>query len=408
MLDEDKINIISEYIKEKLEVYDTIEENIYELAKLKIVFNNINYDNLEEIIIEVIKKNKKLYQILNMLFKDEEIEYQDIFLKKLKMAFLKTNNINIDDIIENNDLMAYNQYIKEINKIPLLSEKEEIELAKKILSGDLSAKNKLIESNQRLVVSIAKDYSYKYSNNIDILDLIQEGNFGLIYAVDKFDYTKGYRFATYATYWINQKIRYYIVEQSKSIKLSYRANRELLKVKRIYYKLYSELNRKPTLEEISIETSFSKEKIIELLKTEYNIVSIYSQVGESETSELQDFIPSNDDNLDDILINKEFIEFINKIFLNNTILTDKEKFALRKRFGFDGNVMSNDLIAKQLKMSGEAVRQMILKSIIKILKNYKLELINELGYDDRVLSAIEEAETGKYKLRQKIRPKKNK
>ena len=142
MLDEDKINIISEYIKEKLEVYDTIEENIYELAKLKIVFNNINYDNLEEIIIEVIKKNKKLYQILNMLFKDEEIEYQDIFLKKLKMAFLKTNNINIDDIIENNDLMAYNQYIKEINKIPLLSEKEEIELAKKILSGDLSAKNK--------------------------------------------------------------------------------------------------------------------------------------------------------------------------------------------------------------------------------------------------------------------------
>ena len=179
-------------------------------------------------------------------------------------------------------------------------------------------------------------------------------------------------------------------------------------MKRIYYKLYSELNRKPTLEEISIETSFSKEKIIELLKTEYNIVSIYSQVGESETSELQDFIPSNDDNLDDILINKEFIEFINKIFLNNTILTDKEKFALRKRFGFDGNVMSNDLIAKQLKMSGEAVRQMILKSIIKILKNYKLELINELGYDDRVLSAIEEAETGKYKLRQKIRPKKNK
>ncbi len=253
-------------------------------------------------------------------------------------------------------------YLKEIGKVPLLSAEEEIELAQKMEEGDEAAKKKLAEANLRLVVSIAKRY---VGRGMLFLDLIQEGNLGLIKAVEKFDYRKGYKFSTYATWWIRQAITRAIADQARTIRIPVHMVETINKLIRVSRQLLQELGREPHPEEIAEEMDIPVERVREILKISQEPVSLETPIGEEEDSHLGDFI--QDENVPVpaeaaafTLLKEQLVEVLGT-------LTEREQKVLRLRFGLDdGRARTLEEVGKEFKVTRERIRQIEAKALRKL------------------------------------------
>ncbi len=253
-------------------------------------------------------------------------------------------------------------YLKEIGRVPLLSSEEEIELAKRIQEGDREAKKRLAEANLRLVVSIAKRYG---GRGMSFLDLIQEGNLGLIKAVEKFDYTKGFKFSTYATWWIRQSITRAIADQARTIRIPVHMVETITKVKKASSTLLHQNGRDPTAEEIAEELDMPVDKFREIMRIAQDPVSLETPIGEEEDSHLGDFIP--DDNA------PEPTEAASQVLLKEQInqvlgtLTEREEKVLRLRFGLeDGRSRTLEEVGQMFNVTRERIRQIEAKALRKL------------------------------------------
>ena len=334
------------------------------------------------------KKNMLEYQEISDFFADMQLD-SDKFEKILD--FLEANNIDVlritdddadDDIllevddddeieVEKIDLSVpdgvsiedpVRMYLKEIGKVPLLSAEEEIELAKRMELGDQEAKKRLAEANLRLVVSIAKRY---VGRGMLFLDLIQEGNLGLIKAVEKFDYRKGYKFSTYATWWIRQAITRAIADQARTIRIPVHMVETINKLIRVSRQLLQELGREPTPEEIAAEMNMPVERVREILKISQEPVSLETPIGEEEDSHLGDFIqdenvPVPADAAAFTLLKEQLDEVLGT-------LTEREQKVLRLRFGLDDSrARTLEEVGKEFNVTRERIRQIEAKALRKL------------------------------------------
>ncbi|MBQ3667868.1 MAG: RNA polymerase sigma factor RpoD [Clostridia bacterium] len=264
------------------------------------------------------------------------------------------DGITIDDPVR--------MYLKEIGKVPLLSADEEIELAKRMENGDLEAKQKLCEANLRLVVSIAKRY---VGRGMQFLDLIQEGNLGLIKAVDKFDYRKGYKFSTYATWWIRQAITRAIADQARTIRIPVHMVETINKLIRVSRQLLQEYGREPLPEEIAEAMDISVDKVREIIKIAQEPVSLETPIGEEEDSHLGDFLKDEDslapaDAAAFTLLKEQLMDVL-------TTLTPREEMVLKLRFGLeDGRQRTLEEVGKEFKVTRERIRQIEAKALRKL------------------------------------------
>ena len=264
------------------------------------------------------------------------------------------DNFSVDDPVR--------MYLKEIGKVNLLTAEEEVELAKKMAGGDERAKQRMAEANLRLVVSIAKRY---VGRGMLFLDLIQEGNLGLIKAVEKFDYTKGYKFSTYATWWIRQAITRAIADQARTIRIPVHMVETINKVIRISRQLLQELGHDPSPEEISEEMNMPVEKVRDILKIAQEPVSLETPIGEEEDSHLGDFIPDEDasepaEAASYTLLKEQLTEVL-------STLTPREEKVLRLRFGVeDGRTRTLEEVGKEFNVTRERIRQIEAKALRKL------------------------------------------
>lgn len=259
---------------------------------------------------------------------------------------------------------AMKMYLKEIEEYKMLTPNEEIELAKEINDSIPEAKEKFINANYRLVVSIAKKYR---KENVDMLDLIQAGNIGLIKAVEKYDYKKGFKFSTYATWWIKQSITRYIDDCENTIRIPVHLHQRINFIKRKKQELSNELQREPSLDELAEVCDMEPDKVLEILKRDKNVVSLDTPIKEDEDSSLVEFIPS-DANLDDVVIHeveqKNLREKIDELL---TGLNDQEQKVLRMRFGLDDDDPKTlEEIGKVFGVTRERIRQIEAKAIRKL------------------------------------------
>ena len=267
---------------------------------------------------------------------------------------LEQEGVAIDDPVR--------QYLKEIGRIPLLDSEREKVLAEKMMEGDEDAKNVLVESNLRLVVSIAKKY---LGRGMYVLDLIQEGNLGLMKAVDKFDYTKGYKFSTYATWWIRQAITRAIADQARTIRIPVHMVETIHKVTKYSRQMLQELGREPTAEEIGEKIGLSADRVREILKISQDPVSLETPIGEEEDSHLGDFIPDDDTPAPS--------EAAAATMLRETIerelhtLTPREEHVIKLRFGlYDGRNRTLEEVGKEFDITRERIRQIEAKALRKL------------------------------------------
>ena len=334
------------------------------------------------------KKNMLEYQEISDFFADMQLD-SDKFEKILD--FLEANNIDVlritdddadDDIllevddddeieVEKIDLSVpdgvsiedpVRMYLKEIGKVPLLSAEEEIELAKRMELGDQEAKKRLAEANLRLVVSIAKRY---VGRGMLFLDLIQEGNLGLIKAVEKFDYRKGYKFSTYATWWIRQAITRAIADQARTIRIPVHMVETINKLIRVSRQLLQELGREPTPEEIAAEMNMPVERVREILKISQEPVSLETPIGEEQDSHLGDFI--QDDNVPVPADAAAFTLLKEQLEEVLGTLTEREQKVLTLRFGLeDGRARTLEEVGREFNVTRERIRQIEAKALRKL------------------------------------------
>lgn len=303
---------------------------------------------------------------INLTFKDEplgdglDIDINVEELEEIEVDEKPIVEVDISDSVSVNDPVR--MYLKEIGKVPLLSAEEEIDLAQRMEQGDDFAKKKLAEANLRLVVSIAKRY---VGRGMSFLDLIQEGNLGLIKAVEKFDYTKGFKFSTYATWWIRQAITRAIADQARTIRIPVHMVETINKLIRVSRQLLQELGREPTPAEIGKEMGFSEEKVREIQKIAQDPVSLETPIGEEEDSHLGDFIPDDEapapaEAASFALLKEQLIEVL-------STLTEREEKVLRLRFGLDdGRARTLEEVGKEFNVTRERIRQIEAKALRKL------------------------------------------
>lgn len=347
-------------------------------------------------LLELAKKKKNVleYQEISDFFKDSPLEVDQMekvfdFLEASGVDVLRITENSGDELLLDNDMDmdgmedeeeveldkidlsvpegvsiedSVRMYLKEIGKVSLLSADEEIELAKRMEKGDEAAKKRLAEANLRLVVSIAKRY---VGRGMLFLDLIQEGNLGLIKAVEKFDYRKGYKFSTYATWWIRQAITRAIADQARTIRIPVHMVETINKLIRVSRQLLQELGREPTPEEIAEEMDMPVDRVREILKISQEPVSLETPIGEEEDSHLGDFI--QDDNVPvpaeaaaATLLKEQLDEVL-------STLTDREQKVLRLRFGMnDGRARTLEEVGKEFDVTRERIRQIEAKALRKL------------------------------------------
>lgn len=314
-------------------------------------------DALEDVEIEP-EQIDKIYETLESMgievVGDIDAEIEDIQITEEDLDLSIPEGISIDDPVR--------MYLKEIGKVPLLSADEEIELAKRMEKGDVEAKRRLAEANLRLVVSIAKRY---VGRGMLFLDLIQEGNLGLIKAVEKFDYRKGYKFSTYATWWIRQAITRAIADQARTIRIPVHMVETINKLIRVSRQLVQELGRDPTPEELAKELNMPVDKVREILKISQEPVSLETPIGEEEDSHLGDFIPDDDAPAPSeaaaySLLREQLSDVLDT-------LTPREEKVLRLRFGLDdGRARTLEEVGKEFNVTRERIRQIEAKALRKL------------------------------------------
>ena len=347
MEDIEREGFINELNKDEMdELYDLLVGDGYVIE---------SYEN-DEFKIEDDKNDENIENIENIETENIDMFEEDVQLSKgeSEMDTAIVQNIAVDDPVR--------MYLKEIGKVPLLSAKEEIELAKRMEQGDEYAKKKLCEANLRLVVSIAKRY---VGRGMLFLDLIQEGNIGLIKAVDKFDWRKGYKFSTYATWWIRQAITRSIADQARTIRIPVHMVETINKLMRIQRQLLQEYGRDVKPEEIAKEMDLTVEKVREILKIAQEPVSLETPIGEEEDSHLGDFIEddkiaSPSDAATFSMLKEQLMEVLGT-------LTDREQKVLKLRFGLeDGRARTLEEVGKEFNVTRERIRQIEAKALRKL------------------------------------------
>ncbi len=322
------------------EIMDALEEIDLDKDQVEEV-----YDSLTSMGIEIVGDKDEILEFNDDTDNEKEDNQLDISIPK---------GINIDDPVR--------MYLKEIGKVPLLTAEEEIELAKRMEDGDEIAKRRLCEANLRLVVSIAKRY---VGRGMLFLDLIQEGNLGLIKAVEKFDWRKGYKFSTYATWWIRQAITRAIADQARTIRIPVHMVETINKLIRVSRQLLQELGREPLPEEIAQEMDMTVEKVREILKIAQEPVSLETPIGEEEDSHLGDFIPDEDapapaEAAAFSMLKEQLIEVLDT-------LTPREQKVLKLRFGLeDGRARTLEEVGKKFDVTRERIRQIEAKALRKL------------------------------------------
>ena len=340
------------------------------LAMAKKKKNVLEYQEISDHFADLHLEEEQMDEILDALEKsgidvlritdDDDIPDEELLLSDEDEVDMENLDLSIPDGISIEDPVR--MYLKEIGKVPLLSAEEEIELAKRMENGDQEAKKRLAEANLRLVVSIAKRY---VGRGMLFLDLIQEGNLGLIKAVEKFDYRKGYKFSTYATWWIRQAITREIADQARTIRIPVHMVETINKLIRVSRQLLQELGREPTPEEISEEMGMPVDRVREILKISQEPVSLETPIGEEEDSHLGDFI--QDDNVpvpaeaaSFTLLREQLVEVLGT-------LTEREQKVLRLRFGLDdGRARTLEEVGKEFNVTRERIRQIEAKALRKL------------------------------------------
>ncbi|MDE6181584.1 MAG: RNA polymerase sigma factor RpoD [Eubacteriales bacterium] len=317
------------------------------------VYEYLEIQGIDVIDIELMEDSKEVIGNIDKLASLDSLDSIDSIEKDIDLSLTDTN-INIDDHVR--------MYLKEIGKVELLSPDEETELAKKMSEGDEMAKKILAEANLRLVVSIAKRY---VGRGMLFLDLIQEGNLGLIKAVEKFDYKKGFKFSTYATWWIRQAITRAIADQARTIRIPVHMVETINKLIRVSRQLLQELGREPSDEELAKEMEMPVERVREIRKIAQEPVSLETPIGEEEDSHLGDFIPDEDipapsDAAAFTLLKEQLIEVLDT-------LTSREEKVLRLRFGLDdGRARTLEEVGKEFNVTRERIRQIEAKALRKL------------------------------------------
>lgn len=344
----------------------------FKLEEIKDLINKgkeegiLTSDEINEILSEIdltkeqVENIYKVIANLDIEIVNEEIEDIDNIVQKKKNSNLSKNKIDFSIKSPINDPVR--MYLKEIGKVRLLSAAEEVQLAKKIEKGDLKAKGRLVEANLRLVVSIAKKY---VGRGMLFLDLIQEGNLGLIRAVEKFDYKKGYKFSTYATWWIRQAITRAIADQARTIRIPVHMVETINKLVRIQRQLLQKFGREPTAEEISELMEFTPEKVKEIMKISQEPVSLETPIGEEEDSHLGDFIEDSDveapsDAASFSMLQEQLQEILNT-------LNERERKVIQLRFGLnDGHPRTLEEVGREFGVTRERIRQIESKTLGKL------------------------------------------
>lgn len=290
-----------------------------------------------------------------------EIDYAD----SAETVDIEESNRDIEKVLADEGIAVddpVRMYLKDIGRIPLLNQDREQYLSERILQGDERAKNELVEANLRLVVSIAKKYVGK---GIFFLDLIQEGNLGLIKAVEKFDHTKGFKFSTYATWWIRQSITRAIADQARTIRIPVHMVETIHKVSRTSRQLLQELGREPTVDEISDRLGMNAEKVREILNTAQEPVSLETPVGEEEDTHLADFIPDESSPTPSEAVSFQLLkEQLDKVLHT---LTPREEMVIKLRFGFDdGRPRTLEEVGAEFNITRERIRQIEAKALRKL------------------------------------------
>lgn len=302
---------------------------------------------------------------------DDDILDEEIDLSEEEELDLEHLDLSVPEGVSLEDPVR--MYLKEIGKVPLLSADDEVKLAKHIEMGDEYAKERLVEANLRLVVSIAKRY---VGRGMQFLDLIQEGNLGLIKAVEKFDYNKGYKFSTYATWWIRQAITRAIADQARTIRIPVHMVETINRLIRVSRTLLQELGREPTPDEIAAQMKISPEKVSEILKISQEPVSLETPIGEEEDSHLGDFIPDEvmpvpAEAATYTLLREQLLEVLGT-------LSDREQKVLRLRFGIDdGRARTLEEVGKQFNVTRERIRQIEAKALRKLRHPSKSRVLKD-------------------------------
>ena len=356
-MDENTQARFDEKVKELLAVAKK-KKNVLEYQEISEFFADMPLEEEQfEKILEVLDQNN--VDVLRIT-EDDDVDTEEIILTEEDEVDVENLDLSIPDGISIEDPVR--MYLKEIGKVPLLSAEEEIELAKRMELGDEEAKKRLAEANLRLVVSIAKRY---VGRGMLFLDLIQEGNLGLIKAVEKFDYRKGYKFPTYATWWIRQAITRAIADQARTIRIPVHMVETINKLIRVSRQLLQELGREPSPEEIAEEMRMPVDRVREILKISQEPVSLETPIGEEEDSHLGDFI--QDDNVPVpadaaafTLLKEQLVEVLGT-------LTEREQKVLRLRFGLDdGRARTLEEVGKEFNVTRERIRQIEAKALRKL------------------------------------------
>lgn len=340
------------------------QKNVVELQEIKEVFQkgSLTPAQLEGIVSYL--EERKIDVLTMSEIDSDEIEQSDVFPEEVEKEY-EGKREDEPEILHSERGSAEDpvrMYLKEIGRIPLLSSEEEIELAKRMEMGDEEAKKKLSEANLRLTVSIAKRYS---GRGMQFLDLIQEGNLGLIKAVEKFDYRKGYKFSTYATWWIRQSITRAIADQARTIRIPVHMVETMNRVNRTSRRLLQEYGREPTPEEIAVTMNLPVERILEVSKISQEPVSLETPIGEEEDSHLGDFIqdehvPVPSEEAAHTLLREQLEEVMDN-------LSDREQKVLALRFGLeDGKPHTLEEVGRDFQVTRERIRQIEAKALRKL------------------------------------------
>ncbi|MCM1174784.1 MAG: RNA polymerase sigma factor RpoD [Blautia sp.] len=356
-MDENVQAKFEERLKELLNVAKK-KKNVLEYQEISEFFHDMSLEEEQfDRILETLEQNN--VDVLRIT-EEDDVDDGEIILAEEDDVDVENIDLSVPDGVSIEDPVR--MYLKEIGKVPLLSAEEEIELARKMEMGDEDAKKRLAEANLRLVVSIAKRY---VGRGMLFLDLIQEGNLGLIKAVEKFDYRKGYKFSTYATWWIRQAITRAIADQARTIRIPVHMVETINKLIRVSRQLLQELGREPTPEEIAEEMDMPVERVREILKISQEPVSLETPIGEEEDSHLGDFI--QDDNVPVpadaaafTLLKEQLVEVLGT-------LTEREQKVLRLRFGLDdGRARTLEEVGKEFSVTRERIRQIEAKALRKL------------------------------------------
>ena len=342
--------------------YVTYKDILDSLSKFQLEVEKIEqiYDKIEELNIEitdresVLPKDEEIIEVEEIDDGDDLSDDKDDDDDDDKMEIKVPKGIKVDDPVR--------MYLKEIGNIPLLTQEEEIEIAKRIEAGSEEAKAELAEANLRLVVSIAKRYM---GRGMPFLDLIQEGNLGLMKAVEKFEYKKGFKFSTYATWWIRQAITRAIADQARTIRIPVHMVETINKLLRVQRQLLQELGREPTPEEMAVELEMDVERVREIQKISQEPVSLETPIGEEEDSHLGDFIPDDDIPSPQDAATTTMLR--DQLFQTLDLLSEREEKVIRLRFGLDdGKVRTLEEVGKVFDVTRERIRQIEAKALRKL------------------------------------------